>query len=185
MVLGMAFCELSLVVVVTCQCRLTKNLPPPCLFWTTKVRNAYISVNFGDFVDGKINQTAPPYIQLLSLTNDSTAVHNDFVKVRGTPRSWDPSDSLLDRIKQHLVLVIVIAAVAGLLVLGGIAFCCLRNRRLRRTPAGFMNFKSSYQPLQDPAPPSYDLNPVGGYNAPPGAPPPQRGNYNNPWDSHY
>ena len=38
-------------------------------------------------------------------------------------------------------------------------------------------------PLHEPAPPSYDM-PVmgsGGY----GAPPPQHGNYNNPWDSHY
>lgn len=147
------------------------------------MRNTYLSVNFGDFVEGKTNQTADPYIQLLSITNGSTSsIHDDFVKARGNARSWDPSDTLLDRIKKHLVIVIVVAAGAGLLLLGGIAACCLRNRRIRRTPGGFMNFQSSYKPLQDPAPPSYDMNPVGGYNAPP---PPPRGNYNNPWDSHY
>lgn len=145
------------------------------------MRNVYLSINFGDFVDGKLDQTADPYVQLLSITNDSTAVHNDFLKVRGSSRSWDPSETLLDRIKKHLVVVIVVAVAAGLLVIGGIAFCCLRNRKIRRTPAGFMNFQSSYQPLHDPAPPSYDMNPVGGY----GAPPPQHGNYNNPWDPRY
>ena len=144
------------------------------------MRNSYLLVNFGDFVDGKTDQTAAPFIQMLSITNDTTATHNDFVKVRGSSRSWDPKESFLDRIKDHLVIVIIVAAGAGLLLLGGIAFCCLRNRRIRRTPAGFMNFKSSYQPLNEPAPPSYDLNPVGGY----GAQPP-RTNYNNPWDSHY
>ncbi|KAI0696265.1 acid protease [Cytidiella melzeri] len=148
------------------------------------LRNAYLTVNFGDFVDGSVNNVADPYIQMLPLTNDSSAVHNDFVKVRGGSRSVDTSESFAQRIKSHLGIVIAVAAVAGLLILGGIAYCCLRNRRLGRTPAGFMNLQSSYQPLHDPAPPSYNMGPVGGFAPPPG-PPPQHANYNNPWDSHY
>ena len=149
------------------------------------VRNAYLYINFGDFVEGKLDQIADPYIQMLPLTNDTKEAHDDFVKVRGGSRSVDTSKSFADRVKSHLVIVIVVAVGAGLLILCGIAFCCLRNRKLRRTPAGFMNLQSSYAPLHDPAPPSYNMGPVQGAYAPPSGPPPQHGNYNNPWDSHY
>ena len=149
------------------------------------VRNAYLYINFVDFVEGKLDQIADPYIQMLPLTNDTKEAHDDFVKVRGGSRSVDTSKSFADRVKSHLVIVIVVAVGAGLLILCGIAFCCLRNRKLRRTPAGFMNLQSSYAPLHDPAPPSYNMGPVQGAYAPPSGPPPQHGNYNNPWDSHY
>ena len=67
------------------------------------VRNVYLYVNFGDFVDGKANETAPPYIQLLSTTNDTSQADSDFVKARGNTQSWDPSgSSLLARIRAHL-----------------------------------------------------------------------------------
>ncbi len=149
------------------------------------VRNAYMYINFGDFVEGELDKVADPYIQLLPLTNDTKAAHDDFVKVRGGSRSVDTSESFADRVKSHLAIVIAVAVAAGVLILGGIAFCCLRNRKLRRTPAGFMNLQSSYAPLHDPAPPSYNMGPVQGGYAPPPGPPPQHGNYNNPWDSHY
>lgn len=155
------------------------------------MRNVYLYINFGDFVDGKINKTADPYIQLLSTTNDTSEAHSDFVKVRGSSKSWNPSGSVLDRIRAHLPLVIGLSVAAGVLLIAAIAFCCLRNRKMRRTPAGFMSFQSSYQPLHEPAPPSYDMNTMGGggYAQQPGyvqQPQPQHGNnYNNPWDSHY
>jgi hypothetical protein len=173
MVLGMAFRKSN-------YCH-RRDISLTCL---RTVRNTYLYINFGDFVDGKLDQVADPYIQLLPLTNDTSAVHNDFVKVRGGSRAVNTSKSFAERVKSHLAIVIAVAAGAGLLILGGIAFCCLRNRKIRRTPAGFMNLQSSYQPLHEPAPSSYDMAPVGGF-APPSGPPPQHGNYNNPWDSHY
>ena len=44
------------------------------------MRNVYLLVNFGDFVDGATGK-APPYVQLLSVT-DPTAAHLDFVNAR-------------------------------------------------------------------------------------------------------
>ncbi|EKM51672.1 uncharacterized protein PHACADRAFT_261953 [Phanerochaete carnosa HHB-10118-sp] len=144
------------------------------------LRNTYFYVNYGDFVDGGTNQTADPYIQLLSTTNDSSQVQADFVKVRGNPQTWDPSGG---GIRAHLPLIIGVSVAAGVLILALIAFFCLRNRRLRKTPAGFMNYQSSYQPLHEPAPPSYDMSSMGGGGY--GHPPPQHANYGNPWDAHY
>src|SRR6266849_10150600 len=46
-----------------------------------QVRNVYLLVDYGDFVDGSVNTTADPYVQLLSIT-DPTAAHADFVNVR-------------------------------------------------------------------------------------------------------
>ncbi|KIP08626.1 hypothetical protein PHLGIDRAFT_34907 [Phlebiopsis gigantea 11061_1 CR5-6] len=147
------------------------------------LRNVYLYINFGDFVEGKTNKTADPYIQLLATTNDTSEAHSDFVKVRGSSKSWNPNGTILDRIRAHLALVIGLSVGLGVLLLAAIAFCCLRNRKMRPTPAGFMSFNSSYQPLHEPAPPSYDMPAMGagGY----GAPPREHGTYNNPWDSHY
>ena len=47
--------------------------------WT--VRNAYILINFGDFVDGALAKVGDPYIQLLPLTDPAEA-HRDFVQAR-------------------------------------------------------------------------------------------------------
>ena len=167
---------------------------PPSL----TVRNAYLLINFGDFVDGKTNQTADPYIQLLSVTN-SSATHADFQKVRGNTAKWSPA-GVESWIRRHLGLVIGVAAGVGALAIAAMVFFCMRNRRVRPTPAGFMNFQSSYKPLGEPAPQAaYDMQPVGGYAppgqyassgpyAPPAGPPPghqQYGSYNNPWDARY
>lgn len=45
------------------------------------VRNIYLLVNFGDFVDGRPSSVADPYIQLLPITDVADA-HSDFVKIR-------------------------------------------------------------------------------------------------------
>lgn len=151
----------------------------------TTVRNAYMYINFGDFVEGKLDQVADPYIQLLSTTNDTAEQHSDFVKVRGDAASWDPTaNKVLTWIRHHLALVIGLSVGVGVLILVAIASCCLRNRKIRATPAGFVSYQSSYQPLHEPAPASYDMHALGagGYSS---QPPQQHGNYNNPWDSRY
>lgn len=56
------------------------------------MRNAYLLVNFGDFVDGSTNATADPYIQLLPLNNDPRVLHGDFIEARG----GNVTSSLLD-----------------------------------------------------------------------------------------
>ena len=45
------------------------------------MRNAYLLIDFGDFVDGSNSSVADPYIQLLSIT-DLSAAHIDFVNAR-------------------------------------------------------------------------------------------------------
>ncbi|KAI3595884.1 aspartic peptidase a1 [Moniliophthora roreri] len=45
------------------------------------LRNVYHLINFGDFVDGKNNTVADPYMQFLS-TIDKGAAHRDFVNLR-------------------------------------------------------------------------------------------------------
>lgn len=45
------------------------------------VRNVYILINFGDFVDGSNSSVADPFIQLLPTTN-LTLAHADFVTAR-------------------------------------------------------------------------------------------------------
>jgi len=68
-ILGMAFCEycyvFALIVIILIS---------------ATVRNVYLLIDYGDFVDGTTNK-APPYAQLLSVT-DAAAAHSDFVQVR-------------------------------------------------------------------------------------------------------
>ncbi|KAF5369443.1 hypothetical protein D9758_002520 [Tetrapyrgos nigripes] len=45
------------------------------------LRNTYILINFGDFVDGSTSNVADPYIQLLSIS-DKAKIHQDFVNAR-------------------------------------------------------------------------------------------------------
>jgi hypothetical protein len=51
------------------------------------VRNAYLLVNCGDFVDGAAGK-APPYVQLLSVT-DPSAAQLDFVNARPDATTTD------------------------------------------------------------------------------------------------
>ena len=69
MILGMAFCEYCYVFALVA-----------IILIFAAVRNVYLLINYGDFVDGTTNK-APPYAQLLSLT-DPAAAHSDFVEVR-------------------------------------------------------------------------------------------------------
>jgi len=115
------------------------------------VRNAYMLVNFGDFVDGKADKVANPYVQLLSTTDDLAEAHNDFVQVRlnGVDSTGDqtfldtftPSgppeirttnnggdfSSWLD--KHKTILIAVGASLGGALLLLVAALCFCRRRR--------------------------------------------------------
>ncbi|OBZ68699.1 putative aspartic-type endopeptidase CTSD [Grifola frondosa] len=146
------------------------------IFGMAFLRNAYAYINFGDFVDGSTNKTADPYIQLLSLTNNSAEAHSDFLKVRGDS-PWTPNadTSFGAEVHAHLPIVIgVCAGVAVLLLIAIAACCCCGKRRSRGGRAPF--FQRSYQPLHDPAPEAYDLRHVG-HTQPP--------SYSNPWDARY
>jgi len=119
------------------------------------LRNAYMLVNFGDFIDGKENKVANPYVQLLPTTDDIAEAHNDFVNTRleGVDSTKDQSlmdtftpsgppdvrtsndnggfSSWLDRHKT--VLIAVGASLGGLLLilLGTLCFCCRRRTNVR------------------------------------------------------
>lgn len=125
------------------------------------VRNAYMLINFGDFVQGRTDKVADPYIQLLPLT-EATEAHEDFVSLRlsgvdttggqtllnnVTPSGPDdpifenPSKnkSFLDKNKWYLIGG---GIGLGVLILGMvIAMVCCRRRR-----------KVAYKSLHEPAP---------------------------------
>jgi len=108
-------------------------------------------VNFGDFIDGKQDKVADPYIQLLSTTEIAEA-HSDFVEVRlkgidstkdqmfldtftpsgppdvGKPNADNAFSSWLDRHK--IILIAVGTSVGGvLLILFAVCFCICRRRK--------------------------------------------------------
>jgi hypothetical protein len=162
----------------------------------------------GDFIDGS-NNTADPYLQLLSVTNDTAKAHRDFVQVRlggnGTTKgegSLGKSSSHKSPLKKPLskgVKIIVAAAIAVIVVLVLLAAliwcCCCRNR-------GKRSAKTNYKPLHAPAPdaaaemhatynPQY-APPTEPYNPQPYAPqhpynPPSsfQGSYQTPYDKRY
>lgn len=144
------------------------------------VRNVYILINYGDFVEGS-SSTADPYIQMLA-TTEPVEAHQDFVNVRlggkddanwqllpasSTGSSPKTESTFIRRIKYYWP---IIAGVAGFLVLVLIVSClCVRRRRRNQR---------SYRPLRDPAP--VGMQPLGPGGAKQGGP-----DYRNPWDSRY
>jgi len=147
------------------------------------LRNAYMLVNFGDFVQGSTS-TVAPYIQLLSTTNNSATVHQDFVNVRlgGKDITTDKNNgSATTTSSAKRIAIIAGAAGLGLLILVlSLCFCCFRKRGARRTTTtgGVMGFGGqTYQPLQDPAPNAYETHalPNLSYNGQYGQAPPTYG----------
>lgn len=139
------------------------------------LRNAYILINYGDFVDGSSSKTGNPYIQLLPLTADLTEAHSDFVQARlmgvdntGNfkllPASVLPPDtdsnnnssdeSFADKVHPYLPYIIAGGALLGMAALIGIALCLAKSRRRR------------YRPLHDPAPAGLEYGQYGHYNQP-------------------
>jgi len=139
------------------------------------LRNVYLLINHGDFVDGTPTR-APPYVQLLSLT-DTTAAHLDFVNTRlggadttglqvFTEGINGPDDVVNSGDKQSKSILIygVVSGCLFLLFASVTTFFMLRRIRRRRrgiaTAANFSTFDTglssgyaTYHPLQHAPPP--------------------------------
>lgn len=148
------------------------------------MRNAYLLVNYGDFVDGTSTK-AQPYVQLLSVTDPATA-HQDFVQTRlggvdttgmqvfsaGVPDS-SPSDVSSHGDHQTKMIVIYsVVAVSLILIFSAVAGYVILKRRRRRhsvtrsnasLDTGLSYDYSSYHPLQH-APPGDETHMVQGYH---------------------
>ncbi|TDL23415.1 hypothetical protein BD410DRAFT_787244 [Rickenella mellea] len=140
------------------------------------LRNTYLLINFGDFVDGSSASVADPYIQLLSITDMSVA-HKDFVRVRlngvdttasqkalvpaGSGQmspndvlTTTPSNGAVQKVKKFLSrsVWIAIAVIGGALfilaLLCGLCICLIRRRRTVSPTVPPMN---AYKPLSDPS----------------------------------
>ena len=160
MSVALVVCCVLLCCVLACSC-LTANM----LLHT--VRNAYILIDFGDFVDGSSSKVGTPYIQLLPTTQPALA-HAEFVQTRlggvdntssiqllpamNTTSSPDGDDgdddsdgdgdeSWWDKYKWY-----VIGGAAGLALLAALALSVCFVRRRRRA-AG----TAAYKALRDPA----------------------------------
>ncbi|KAI0785667.1 acid protease [Abortiporus biennis] len=123
------------------------------------LRNAYMLINFGDFVNGLTDKVADPYIQLLPTTTDLAEAHNDFVterldgiddtgsfhllpaSVQSDPtETQSGSETFADKIHPYIPYIIAGSVAAGVILLVAIGFC-IRSGRKRR-----------YQRLHEPAP---------------------------------
>jgi hypothetical protein len=150
------------------------------------VRNVYLLINYGDYVDGA-NTNASPYVQLLSTTNPASA-HLDFVNVRlggtdttgGQVLTDEPTSSSNDidnihKSSNHARTATIVGVVAGTLFLvatGIIVYFMYRRRQKRRlapaTDVSTANMTSTfndtaYRPLLLAAPPG-EFHPVQGYH---------------------
>ncbi|KAH9069348.1 hypothetical protein EDB83DRAFT_2374659 [Lactarius deliciosus] len=139
---------------------------------TSFLRNAYLLINFGDFVDGSVNTTADPYVQLLSITDPASA-HADFINVRLNPTSDTPppnhaaiaaadapsasskpkNDVKSAFLKEKIPIIIASSIGIGLILIG--------SPRARGRDSLASTYKS-YQHLGAPAP-AGDTRPVQGY----------------------
>ncbi|PIL36177.1 hypothetical protein GSI_01837 [Ganoderma sinense ZZ0214-1] len=136
------------------------------------LRNAYMLINFGDFVDGALTKVGDPYIQLLPLT-DPQEGHSDFVKIRmdGIDKSADlhllpalPNNgedgkndkTQEDTLHKYLPYIIAGSIAAGVVILALIVVASYRSsakRRYRRlhdpAPAGLPSHATNGAPSQD------------------------------------
>jgi hypothetical protein len=101
------------------------------------VRNAYLLIDFGSFIDEAPPGTNAPYIQLLPITDTSKA-STDFAKVRSANRTYTTNDlsetgtshqsSTTSKMPTWAIGAIV-GGVVSLLLLGSCIYCCFRRRR--------------------------------------------------------
>ncbi|KAI9508863.1 acid protease [Russula earlei] len=110
----------------------------------TFLRNVYLLVNYGDFVDGTATK-APPYVQLLSVT-DPAAAHVDFVNTRlggvdttgfqvlinSSPSSSDSDYNGSDQQTRLIVIGGVASGCLLILLIAIVAYITLRRRHRRR-----------------------------------------------------
>lgn len=132
------------------QPRVTSDANYDVILGMAFLRNAYLLVNFGDFVDGKTDKVADPYVQLLP-TTEITEAHNDFVQVRLKGIDSTNGQTLLDNFTpsgppdvkksnsnggvsgwlydHRTILIAVGASVGGVLLVLLTVLCCCRRRR--------------------------------------------------------
>jgi hypothetical protein len=170
MILGMAFCKYCYVFALAV-----------IILILAVVRNVYLLINYGDFVDGTTTK-APPYAQILSLT-DAAVAHSDFVQVRlggvdttgmqvftaGRPVS-SPAVSVNDG--RQTKTIVIYGVVAGSLILVFIftAYIIMKRRRRHHSNTrsnssaavtGLSYDRTAYHSLQDA--PLGEPNQVQGY----------------------
>ena len=149
------------------------------------VRNAYLLVNYGDFVDRAATK-APPYVQLLSVT-DPTAAHLDFANTRPSATTTGmemyaseipdviPSPSRNHRQTRAIVIGSVVGGCVFLISVVAIGYIAWRRQHRRHFAVG-PTFSSvdkglshdhiMYHPLEF-APPSGESNPAQGHHTEP------------------
>ena len=112
-------------------------------------------VNFGDFIDGKADKVANPYVQLLPTTDDLSEAHTDFVNIRLNGVDTTSNQSFLDTftpsgpadvrtsnsdsdfsswIDRHKTILIAVGASLGgalLLLIGALCLCRRRRSNVR------------------------------------------------------
>ncbi|THH26418.1 hypothetical protein EUX98_g7772 [Antrodiella citrinella] len=133
------------------------------------LRNTYMLVNFGDFVDNAGKNTTDPYVQLLP-TTDLAEAHNDFVSARlngidntgnfhllpasvlppsDEQDSAEDNESISEKIHPYLPYIIAGSTALGALLFGSVLWCCISSNRKKR-----------YQKLREhTAPAGYDQPP--------------------------
>ncbi|KAG1882672.1 aspartic peptidase domain-containing protein [Suillus subluteus] len=163
------------------------------------LRNAYLLIDFGSFVDGAHSGTNAPYIQLLPITNASDA-SVDFIRVRlnndtnvdeltsvdsHSSTTTTATTTTTSNSKLPLWAIGVIFGVVISVCLLGICvyYCCRRSRSQRVSPtqAAWVPYApQSYRPLYDPTPQgAYDMHLA------PNANPAHAPEYRSAWDAHY
>ena len=154
-------------------------------FSRNPVRNVYLLVNFGDFVDGSVNTTADPYVQLLS-TTDPTAASADFANVRlnqtnnnvsaptdealrAKPRPVEISSSnnnnsnVKTAFLREKIPIIIVSSIGGALVLIGLIAVYRSRDRFAKRGGSIANTYQTYQRLSVPAP-AGNMHQVRGYH---------------------
>ncbi|KAG2151454.1 aspartic peptidase domain-containing protein [Suillus clintonianus] len=169
------------------------------------LRNAYLLIDFGSFVDEAPPGTNAPFIQLLPITNASAA-SVDFAQVRlGNDSSVDDLTSLASHSSSTStkstttttttsssssklplwVIGVIFGVVISLFILGiCVYYCCCRRRSQRvsaPTQAAWVPYgPQSYRPLHDPSPQgAHDMH------MPPNANPGYAPEYQSAWDARY
>ena len=157
------------------------------------VRNVYLLINYGDFVDGNPSNTAAPYVQLLS-TTDPASAHADFLSVRLNQTSEHAAIDAADAssmpapakdvkgafMKEKIPIIIVSSVGVGLVLLGVGVLMYTRSRLSKRGRDSLASTYSSYQHIGAPAA-AGNMRPVSGYGYAPPQQPYAHPNPNAPW----
>jgi hypothetical protein len=136
------------------------------------LRNVYLLVNYGDFIVGSTSK-ASPFVQLLSTSNDTATMHQEFVQVRlngvdttntqtlltpDTSGDLTPSSSSNGDTNMKKILIYAGIGAGGLAVLLLLGFCISSMCRRRSKgsggilPSPWEGRAGRYQQLGAPAP---------------------------------